>query len=123
MWWLLASALGAPPVQARHDGIPDEIEACRDRGQLWLSDPDSFEKTAIEGARATWTPVWQVRDRHGDATGHLLVYPRTCRVVVLSVTPRDGGAPIVQVTAPPGSRATRPELVMLFAWAGLPERP
>ena len=116
----LATAVAEPPVEAHHDGIPDEVEACRDRGVLWLSDPDSFEKTANEDAEGTWTPVWQVRDRHGDASGHLLVYPRTCRVVVLSVTPRPGDYPRVQVTAPRGGRASRPERVMLCAWAGLP---
>lgn len=121
MLLLLATALAGPAVEAHHDGIPDEVEACRDRGALWLSDPDSFEKTAIEGASGTWEPVWQVHDRHGDASGHLLVYPRSCRVVVLAVTPREHGEPVVEVTAPPGSRATRQELVMLFRWAGLPD--
>ncbi|MCB9684070.1 MAG: hypothetical protein H6735_03390 [Alphaproteobacteria bacterium] len=96
----------------RRELVPDEVQACRDRGALWLSDPDYYERTEIR-AGAAWVPVWQVLDRHEGRSGYLLVYPESCRVVVGVVEP---GAPL-SLVPPPGSVVTSEEEAMLRRWS------
>ena len=93
--------------------VPPEVEACRKRGYLWLSDPDAFERTEIETAGG-WTPVWQVQDRHDGRLGRILVYPQSCRVVVRIEAPDRRSA---QLVPPSGSSATAAEVRMLERWS------
>lgn len=102
----------------RPELVPDEVQACRERGFLWLSDPDYYERTELE-VDGVWTPAWQVLDRQGGRLGHLLVWPRDCRVVVGIVTPVAGGPPTFEIVPPPTGPATDAEVRMLRRWAGL----
>ncbi|MCA9488551.1 MAG: hypothetical protein KC621_01470 [Myxococcales bacterium] len=96
----------------RRELVPDEVQACRDRGALWLSDPDYYERTEIQ-AGSGWVPVWQVLDRHQGRAGYLLVYPQSCRVVVAVVAP---DAPM-SLVPPPGSSVSPEEEQMLRRWS------
>lgn len=103
----------APVVRGpRRELVPDEVQACRDRGLMWLSDPDYYERTEIHQG-ADWTPVWQVRDRQGGRLGYLLVYPGSCRVVV-GIPSEAGGN--LQVSTPDNAPATPAEAEMLRRW-------
>ena len=98
--------------------VPAPVAACQRQGQLWLSDPDSFEPTEIE-RDGTAQPVWQIRDRQGGRVGYLLVYPADCRVVALVSTPSADGPPITQIIPPTDTWATSAEVRMLRRWSGL----
>ena len=98
----------------RPELVPDEVQACRTRGTLWLSDPDYYERTEIQSDGGS-VPGWQVLDRQGGRLGHLLVYPDSCRVVVGVETP---GTAAFDVVAPSGAPATSAEVEMLRRWSG-----
>lgn len=98
----------------RPELVPDEVQACRARGYLWLSDPDWYERTEIRTEQG-WTPVWQVLDRQGGRLGYLLVYPESCRVVA-GIAASDS----FEVVGPRGSTVTEAETAMLHRMAGIP---
>lgn len=105
------------PRGPRPELVPDEVQACRDRGVLWLSDPDYYERTEID-LGSGWVPVWQVLDRYQGRAGYLLVYPQTCRVMVGVAQPSpDGGEGTFELVPPPGTDAWPAEEVMLRRWA------
>lgn len=100
----------------RPELVPDEVQGCRDRGYLWLSDPDWYERTEIRTAQG-WTPVWQVLDRQGGRLGYLLVYEGSCRVVVGIASASDPAT--LDVRPPDGSTVDAHELSMIRRMAGL----
>lgn len=94
---LPAIALAGPP-------IPDDVKACMDAGRLWLAAPEYIEPATIGGER-----VYQIHDRLDGADGHILLYPRSCRVIVYVLSPPDrtGAVRKLKVTGPvsPAERA------------------
>lgn len=90
--------------------IPADVQSCIRAQKMWVAAPDFFEVMRIDGKRA-----YQILDHSGELTGHLLVLPETCRIMVLIRT-ADGSSTL---TFPDGTRPTARELGVLLRWAKL----
>lgn len=97
--------------------LPPELVHCVTSEQLQLYNPDSIEPTEIASGGGV-TPVWQIRDHHGERIVYSLAYA-DCHVVALTIDPSPLGAPVVQVITETNTQTTDAEHQMLRRWAGV----
>lgn len=100
---------GVPP------GAPRDVAGCIERGALFVAQPDFFEELRFTHADHTSERAYQVLDHHDGKTGYLLIFPDTCRIVVLAVSPAGDGAETAQLLVA-GATSTA-ERENLLRWA------
>lgn len=95
---------------AQPPAVPAEVMRCIEQQKMWVAAPEFFEAITLEsGERA-----YQILDRHQGRTGHLLVVPSSCRIVVF-IRPGEVLSPSA------GTPPTVAELRSLLKWAGYRE--
>lgn len=109
---LLAVAAHPHPVPS---GTPPDVAACIERGAIFIAKPDFFEELSFRHPDGRDERAFQVLDHHDGKTGHLLIFPATCKIVVLAVTPTGSGVETADLHAWGQSGAA--EKQNLLRWA------
>jgi len=81
---------------------------------MWVAAPEFFESIELDGEAGKRERAYQILDRKDGMTGHLLVTPSSCRIIVF-ITPGE------TLTFDPSTRPTLAELRSLLKWAGYRE--
>ena len=100
--------------------IPSDAERCMAEKKLWLAAPRFVERIEISDPHPR--AAYQIHDQLEGADGHILVYPDTCRVVVLVLQPASANTPLERaffISAPPVAPATSKEVEVLRRWLGV----
>lgn len=100
----LALALVGHPHGVPPDA-PPEVAACIRAGAVFVAQPDYFEELTFTRDHGVVEKAYQILDHHDGRTGHLLLFPSSCHVAVLT---HDGAL------YPTGDVRER---AMLFRWA------
>ncbi len=104
-------------------GAPPEVASCIKRGGLFVARPDFFEELRFTHLDGRGERAYQVLDHHDGKVGYLLIFPATCRIVVLAVSPAGDGAESAQLlVAGATSAAERDNLLRWARFAPYDER-